>query len=357
MAEASVCAVIPAKATFSTAGERQPAVLKLVKPGIKENLELELAILDRLALYLEERQQDWGLDNFKFKDTFQQVRWLLTNEIDSTLEQDNIRTAFKYYRHNPNVVIPQVLSCSVSTMTVMSRENGCKITDVGLLKVQQRRLLSQLLARTCILEPIQDLRPTSIFHGDPHAGNIAYRFEKSRPQLVFYDWGMMGRLSRKERFDFSILSLGFLLNSVEIVAHAANNITDGQVCRQKRMQVAINGTVKRLMTTYGGKPAGVLRAVEKLFEELAYKGIVFSNNLFMYEKAQITLKVILKEIDPGFKTDDYLAWVSVGKFLSDLICMRFHLLALEEAWLIYWRYFKQIINLQKQLTRRNLNTQ
>jgi ubiquinone biosynthesis protein len=349
LAEASVCAVVPGKAAGSASGKTQSVVLKLVKPGIQENLARELSLLDRLAFYLAERQQDWGLENFQFQDTFRQVRWLLENEIDLTREQNNIRTAFGYYAAKSDVVIPELFSCSTPTMTVMSRVSGYKITAVNHLTDQQRRLLAQTLAKACILDPIQELRPTSIFHGDPHAGNIAYCFEGRHPQLIFYDWGMMGRLSRNERFDFSMLALGFLLKSVDIILHATNNITHGQVSCHEKQEAVIHRAINKVIASHGGNPTAVLGAIEKLFEELAYKGIVFSSNLFMYEKAQVTLKGIFAEIDPEFKMDAYLAWVSVGKFLSDIAHLRYHLVALEEAWRLYMRYFKQMMDLQKQL--------
>ena len=106
-----------------------------------------------------------------------------------------------------------------------------------------------------------------------------------------------------------------------------------------------------MLNAHGGRPAGILRGIEHLFEVLTFKGVLFSSNLFMYEKSQVTLKGILRAIDPDFDVDAYLAWVAAGKFLSDIFHLRFHWLALEEAWRLYWRYFSQVYRLQIQLFR------
>ena len=55
-------------------------------------------------------------------------------------------------------------------MTVMTRVEGEKITNVQHLSKKQRRKLAGALAKTCILHPIQDIGEGGLFHGDPHGG-------------------------------------------------------------------------------------------------------------------------------------------------------------------------------------------
>jgi hypothetical protein len=52
LAEASVCAVVPAKVSQKGKPSDTQAVLKLVKPAVRKNLEKELELLDQLADFL-----------------------------------------------------------------------------------------------------------------------------------------------------------------------------------------------------------------------------------------------------------------------------------------------------------------
>ncbi|MBA4368205.1 MAG: hypothetical protein C0403_11290 [Desulfobacterium sp.] len=346
-AEASVCAVVPAKVILKGTRSSVQAVLKIVKPRVRKNLKGDLALLEKLSVFLDDHRADWGMRDFNFSETLNQVRSLIENEVDLVSEQAHLATARRYYRGNRRVVIPKPLSVSTPGMTVMSRMEGKKITDVAGLTAQQKRLLAEALTTTCILKPIQDLSDISIFHGDPHAGNIAYRFDGDLPRIIFYDWAMMGRLTRRERFLMIFLTFGLLSGGRQAVFYAADLITNGQISGNADLESKV---LRFIDKTIAGKAVGlgnIFNAIEIFFEELTYLGIIFPKNLMMYEKAAVTLKGVLADIDPSFDRNDYLAWAYMVTFLKDLVYLRIHQVILEEAWILYRRRVESIIGMQK----------
>lgn len=347
LAEASVCAVIPCVAFRENEKQGVPAVLKVIKPAVQRNMRADMALWDRLIVFLDANKVSWGLRDFNFTATFNQVRWLIQNETDLQAEQSNLSFARRYYRSEPALTIPKLLPSATPRMTVMTREEGTKITCVDYLTPQQKRQLAELLTRTCILKPLQDLSEVSVFHGDPHAGNIAYSFRDGRPEIIFYDWAMMGRLTRMERFSMAMLTFGIVVGKPGIVYHAADIITKGQLSKDNAVSGRVTDFIQALVEDRKMGARGIFATIEELFEELTYEGITFSDNLMMFEKAMVTLKGVINDIDPDFDKNDYLAWTALLKFVNDLVSMRFHRVLLEEIWSFYRSNIAALIEIQK----------
>ena len=130
LAEASVCAVVPAKVRIGKKGPDVSSVLKMVKPAVRKNLPTELLLLDRTVTFLDDNRSRWGLGDFSFQGTLSQVRRLLENEVDLTMEQANLDKALSYHASDNAVLVPVRSAASTPLMTVMSRLDGAKITDV-----------------------------------------------------------------------------------------------------------------------------------------------------------------------------------------------------------------------------------
>ena len=262
LAEASVCAVVPARVTSDSGRKTSQAVLKIVKPKVKKDMAADLALLDQLMVFLDNNKAKWDLGDFNFSATLAQVGTILANEINLESEQKNLDRMGRHFKDNKMVVVPERLAVSTPGMTAMSRVEGRKITDVVDLTKKQRRKLAGALAKTCILRPIQDIREGGLFHGDPHAGNIAYTFLKGRPRLIFYDWGMLGRLNKIERFAMILLTLGLMTNSTNMVFYTADIITKGQLSAHPLMRKTIKRIIVEGINMQGQGTSGMLSTIE-----------------------------------------------------------------------------------------------
>ncbi|MBW2007773.1 MAG: AarF/ABC1/UbiB kinase family protein [Deltaproteobacteria bacterium] len=349
LSEASVCAVVPARVEPAT-GPSMDAVLKFVKPRVRRTLKAELRLLDSVAEFMEGCKEAWGLSGFRFREILQEARGVVEREVDLISEQKNLAEARSHYASNRGLLVPAVLKVSTPFMTVMAREEGRKITDVGHLDAGERRRLAQALVDTCILAPVRELRGTGIFHGDPHAGNLAYRFSNGKPVLILYDWAVMGRLNRLEQFAFILLTLGLILGNAEAVFYAGDMITGGQLTAEPDRERVFRDIVRKTLAERTGRLKGILASVEALFEAFTYEGVVFSADLMMYKKALFTLQGVLAEVDPTFDRDAYLVRAAAAAFLDDLFRIRLRPV-MREIWSLYRRSFMLFFRIQKVILR------
>lgn len=349
LAEASVCAVVPAKVASGSKEKAIRAVLKIVKPKVKKDMAADLALLDQLMVFLDSHKGEWGLGDFNFSATLAQVGTILANEIDLQSEQKNIERAGRHFSDNKTVVVPRRLSVSTPHMTVMTRVEGEKITNVQYLSKKQRRKLAGALAKTCILRPIQDIREGGLFHGDPHAGNVAYTFEKGRLHLIFYDWGMLGHLNKLERFAMILLTLGLMSGSTNLVFYTADIITKGQLSNHPARRKAIKQVITEAIQMQGHGTSGILSSIEYLFEKFTHEGVVFSADLMMYEKAMVTLRGVLSDVDPTFNRDAYMTWAAITSLMDDAVRFRLLKLFIKEAGSLYRHSLALFLDLQKVL--------
>lgn len=351
MAEASVCVVIRASAYQEDKKDEYPVVLKLVKPAVRKNLPEELDLMGRLARHLEHHRKKLGLDGIAFKDIFIRVRHLLENEINLTMEQENLETAGAYYNGARTMTVPKKIPCSTSSMTVMSEVESTKITDVEHLSPEHRRLLVEAVARYCILKPFQDLGKESIFHGDPHAGNIGYWFDGSMPRIVLYDWGMTGKLSWIERFCLALWVTGIVAKSEKTIYYAIDIVSKGQLSESPQRSSNAKGVIKRILSGRENRFDGLLSVIEEMVEELLRQGINFPENLLMFEKALITLKGVMQDTDPGFNRDDYILLAAAQQLLKNLIYLRYHRIIAKQVFSLYRYNFARLWEVQKIIFR------
>lgn len=350
LAEASVSAVVPATVEMED-GTCHSVVLKLVKPAVRKNLPEELILLERLADFLDSRKRDWELGVFNFRATLDRVKHLLKNEVNLAMERANMERVRSYYAKNQSVIIPEALPFATPTMTVMTRVEGRKITDVEGLTEGQKRTLAERLTRLCILKPIQDLKDETIFHGDPHAGNIAYTFDGDHPKIIFYDWGMMGKLTFVQRFALVVLSLGLIMKNRQAVFWASDMPTKGHLSSTREQSRVAIRLIEEDISVMSGDAKSVFSAMESLFECFTYHGIVFSGDLMLYQKAMVTLKGVIVDICPGFDRDDYLIRAAMIKFLSDLTQLKMARMMVKDAGTIYGNSLSLFLHLQRSALR------
>ena len=212
IAEASVAVVIP----FEQRGSERQGVFKILKPGIEDRLTRELALLEQVGEYLDERCDELRIPHLDYREAFQQVRDKLADEIQLENEQRHLQLARDFYADEPSVQIPELLDHCTPRVTAMERVTGSKVTSHLLDNPREKRKLAALLARALIARPVFSFAESALFHGDPHAGNL---FLTHDGRLAILDWSLVGWLGESERIAVAQLSLGgAMLDSGHIVA-------------------------------------------------------------------------------------------------------------------------------------------
>ncbi len=315
LSEASVGAVMPFLWHRSSSPEPIEGVFKVLKPGIRRQLGEELAILEKTAAFFESNRHRYSFRDFRFLEVFQEVRSMLANEIDLAAEQTHLAEARAFYTDMAAIQIPRLLPFSTETMTAMAYLQGAKITDAA-LKPQQAEHLAEVLFEALVCRPLFSRQTTSLFHGDPHAGNILVIEdpESGHLRIGLLDWTLAGHLNRGDRVKTAQLiqavikkDLGSLRRAIKALARDASWDDSAERTRLREL-------IRGLMHSPPFAQLSQIKQTFKLLEELAYEGFVFPADLMLFRKAIFTLEGVIHDLSPAFDMD-----AAVARYLTSLI--------------------------------------
>lgn len=306
LAEASVGAVMLGSGVLGRGKQRQPIVFKIIKPYAMEGLPEELEIIGRITQFFEEHQQFYGLGELALSEVFEDLKDALSDEIRVTEEQANFKRAYQYYARSRKVLIPEVYSFSTEKVTAMEFVHGEKIADAFLSEPKHRAKLARRLAEVMTVEPLFRGKGISIFHGDPHSGNVFHVRNDPRDfyRIGLLDWGLMGSIPRRQRARLVQLAIALQVKDIKRWRNHIWALIEGKMSEsledQKKIYPIINNALKI---------RGEVNSFEVLGEvitELVKNGYKIRANVGLFIKSQITINGILKELDPDFDQDRYL---------------------------------------------------
>ena len=179
-------------------------VVKVKRPGIDGRVEEDLAVLKRV-LPLAMRFVDPNLQ-FSARAMLAQFVETIREEMDYTVELDNLRRIRDNMRPYPDVIVPDAYpELSSGSVLTMEYVPGTKVTDIAELDrlgVDRRKLVTDIhrIFFTMLLRH-------AVFHADPHPGNLSVAPDG---RLILYDYGMVGRLDGETRMQLVRLYLALV---------------------------------------------------------------------------------------------------------------------------------------------------
>ncbi|HEY9605367.1 MAG TPA: AarF/ABC1/UbiB kinase family protein [Allocoleopsis sp.] len=168
-------------------------VVKVQRPGLKKLFSIDLKILKGIARYFQ-NHPDWGRGR-DWMGIYEECCRILWEEIEYLNEGQNADTFRRNFRNYDWVRVPRVYwrytSPRVLTLEYLP---GIKISHYEALEAAglDRKLIACLGAKAYLQQLLND----GFFHADPHPGNIAVDPDGA---LIFYDFGMMGRIKTNVR--------------------------------------------------------------------------------------------------------------------------------------------------------------
>jgi len=294
--EASVSAVVRFTWYNPKRRQREHGVFKVLKPYVREFFLEEMDLLARLAEHLGTRHQEYGFGEHVLSDTFNDVRRQLRHEVRFRREQANLREASRLYRTVSAIRIPQVIRpLCTSNITALTEEYGEKITKAAAGQPNWRRSrMAEQLIEAVIAVPLLTPGRRTIFHADPHAGNLLYKNQSGT--LTLLDWALTGHITEEQRRLLALLFVMTLLRDQEGVCAAIEALNPGG---KRRSTAQIRIIREQVTQFFEEQPLPSLpRAIDMmdLLERMAWQGVRLPNNLVMLRKAVFTLDGIMHEL-------------------------------------------------------------
>jgi predicted unusual protein kinase regulating ubiquinone biosynthesis (AarF/ABC1/UbiB family) len=168
-------------------------VVKIQRPGLKKLFEIDLTILKGIARYFQ-NHPTWGRGR-DWSGIYEECCRILWLEIDYLNEGRNADTFRRHFRDCDWVKVPRVYwQYSSPRVLTLEYAPGIKISNYEAIEASglDRKRLAQMGAEAYLIQLLNN----GFFHADPHPGNLAVSPEG---QLIFYDFGMMGEITKNLR--------------------------------------------------------------------------------------------------------------------------------------------------------------
>src|SRR5919197_522303 len=185
-------------------------IVKVRRPGIERQVQLDLDLLRSTAGLLEERSERAQL--LQARALADELEVHLRGELDLIEEASNAELVARLVESYDDLVVPSVIRPYVTEkVLVLERIEGHKVdTDHGIPPERAHEL-----AREFFRAYVHQVTVEGVYHADPHRGNVLLT---SDGRLALVDFGLLGRLDEDTRRTLALLLLAIAQNRADDVA-------------------------------------------------------------------------------------------------------------------------------------------
>ena len=160
--------------------------IKVQHADIDEIVRLDLKTIRRIMGIVQWFVPIDGLENY-----YEQIKALLSQELDFELEADNVERITKNFANDPRVRIPrpyrELSTKKVLTSTFLQGEKLGNLAAHQALGIDRKELASRLVRVFC-----QMIFVDGVYHADPHPGNVMVDADGN---IILLDFGAVAELS------------------------------------------------------------------------------------------------------------------------------------------------------------------
>ena len=273
----------------------QQVAIKVKRPGIEKVVAKDLKVLKKI-LPVALRFVDPNL-RYSAKAMLSQFIETIHEEMDYTIESKNLKEIKKDMEKNTKVIVPSVFD-DFSSKSVLTMEYlpGIKVTNVQAL--DEKGIDREQLVIDVHKVFFTMLLKHSIFHADPHPGNISVTDDG---KLILYDYGMVGRMNNETRFKLIRLYLALVEKNPPRVVNAMIDL--GMLIPGYNRSVIEKGIELSIRAMHGNKPdeMEVQSLMELANQTMSKFPFMLPKNLALYMRMASIIEGIYKTHNVDFK--------------------------------------------------------
>ena len=292
LAEAPIATASVGQVYKARIGSKTVAV-KVQRPGIRNVMERDLALLRTLANWVEsipapdfiQKQHEHKLVGNRLiaaelEDSVEEFFSRIFEELDYRNEAANAKKFAQLYSNrggtteHANVIVPEIYpDLCTDNVLVMEWLDGTKLTSIDeddpSSMAENLAVIKQAI--DCTLSQLLD---TGVLHADPHGGNLLKIQTPEGPQLGYLDFGLLATVPQQVRdalvcavshlvFDHDSEAVAMLFAELQIVP--ADVIEDPQ--ERKALTEALNQTMNEVLV-YPESVPGTIEFPDLQFDKL-----------------------------------------------------------------------------------------
>jgi ubiquinone biosynthesis protein len=188
-----------------------PVVVKVRRPGVLEQVKVDLELLRRTSAIAERHSTTARL--LQLNALADELEQHLLAELDFREEAANARLIARVISEfRDDLVVPRVVDPYVTEeVLVLERINGVRVDESHTLSPERARELARVFFRAYV----RQVTIEGVFHADPHSGNVLVTDDG---RLALLDFGLLGRLDDDTRASLALLLLAIAQNRADDVA-------------------------------------------------------------------------------------------------------------------------------------------
>lgn len=287
MASASIGQVFRAKLKT---GEK--VVIKIQRENIRPVVEADLGIMKNLAKTLEKYYD--VLKRMNISEIVESFEKMLNEELSLNNELNNMLHFANNFKNDSRIHVPVVYkTLSNDRILTMEMIEGFKITDAeNIIKIG---IETKKVARTGLDLYLTQFLKHGFFHADPHPGNI---FIKENGQIVFIDFGAMGRLYPNERELLINLIIYSLKKDVKKMIETIRELAvKFEVADERKFERELYGLIE-LVDENSLENIDVVTIFEKARKIFSNNQILLSEDIYLLVKGIGQIEGIGRHLDP-----------------------------------------------------------
>jgi predicted unusual protein kinase regulating ubiquinone biosynthesis (AarF/ABC1/UbiB family) len=272
----------------------ESVVVKVQRPGLKKLFEIDLQILKGITRYFQNHPK-WGRGR-DWLGIYEECCRILWEEIDYLNEGRNADTFRRNFRGYDWVNVPRIFwRYTTSRVLTLEYLPGIKISQYEALEAAglDRKAIARQGAQAYLLQ----LLNSGFFHADPHPGNIAV---SANGALIFYDFGMMGRIKSNVREGLMQTLFGIAQKDGDRVVQSLIDL--GAIAPTDDMG-PVRRSVQYMLDNFMDKPfenQSVAAISDDLYEIAYNQPFRFPATFTFVMRAFSTLEGVGKGLDPEF---------------------------------------------------------
>lgn len=273
-------------------GDGRELAVKVQRPGAAAQVESDLEVLLWIAARLDRR----GVTHWGFSPTaaISELAQYTRRELDFRVEARVMAQVADFFSDDDDVVVPAV-DTQRSTARVLTMDfvqgtppqSRSALTAAGL---DADRVLAT--GARAVLRQILEL---GVFHADPHPGNLLI-LEGDR--VCFLDFGLHGRLDRRERRRIAMMLTALTRGQYDVVADQLLHLSASSRPADLRGFITATGELAAEWFTGGDAQVSVGRLLLGYLGLGGRYGVEFPKDLVLLARSLVHLEATVSVIDP-----------------------------------------------------------
>ena len=271
--------------------EGLPVAVKVQKPGIKRQIEIDLDLAAWIAGQLNHRSAT--LRPYDLPSVVEEVRKGVLHELDFRNEARNQQYFNSINPHPEQVFAPLVYSALSSELVLVTEWIAGTSIGTTKLPAEERAKIASNGATSLMNQVLVD----GFFHADPHAGNLIVTGDA---RLAFIDWGLVGHLTKRLRHALADFWMAAMEQDAEHIVRIAADLAPSAARPDlRRMEIEVTIALREELNFEVGNPE-LGRAMLRLLFIMGNNGVPLSREYSLMAKAVLSIEDVGRELDPDF---------------------------------------------------------